>query len=206
MPLIFPGQETTPFYKSLKETVINLLYTPSSASVIPQIHTLWIELKDMPGVAHTATTSDPTKKRITLSSQYFHSVYKRGNSEETSKALLLQELKGVMIHEMVHVYQHNGQGSADPGLIEGIADYIRLEANYAPVHWAKNKTRAWNSGYDVTAYFLQWVAERRGENGDGGFVQQLNVTLSNCKWEEALFEKLTGSSLDALWKAYQTEP
>ena len=203
VPLIFPGSKTTEFYTYLKETVISLLYGPSS-SVIPQINTLWIDLKDMPGVAHTSTTSeDAKKKRITLSSQYFHSVFKGGNSEDTSASLLLKELKGVMVHEMVHVFQHDGQGSADPGLIEGIADYIRLKANYAPVHWTKNKTRPWNAGYEVTAYFLLWVTMRG--KGNGGFVQQLNDTLSNNKWEETLFEKLTGSSLDTLWKEYQKD-
>jgi hypothetical protein len=35
---------------------------------------------------------------------------------------------GVLYHEVTHVWQWNGQGRANGGLIEGIADYVRLKA------------------------------------------------------------------------------
>ncbi|GLJ24732.1 hypothetical protein SUGI_0472830 [Cryptomeria japonica] len=47
------------------------------------------------------------------------------------------EIRGVLYHEMTHVWQWNGQGNAPSGLIEGVADYVRLTAGLAPSHWVK---------------------------------------------------------------------
>uniref|UniRef100_A0A453MFC0 Uncharacterized protein n=1 Tax=Aegilops tauschii subsp. strangulata TaxID=200361 RepID=A0A453MFC0_AEGTS len=46
-----------------------------------------------------------------------------------------KEVTGVLYHEATHVWQWNGQGAANGGLIEGIADYMRLKAGLAPGHW-----------------------------------------------------------------------
>ena len=55
----------------------------------------------------------------------------------------------------VHTWQWNGNGQSTPGgLIEGIADYVRLKAGYAPSHWVKpGQGDRWDQGYDVTALF-----------------------------------------------------
>ncbi|MCO5556724.1 hypothetical protein L7F22_010275 [Adiantum nelumboides] len=45
---------------------------------------------------------------------------------------MYSEIKGVLYHEMTHVWQWYGQGRADRGLIEGIADYVRLTTDLPP--------------------------------------------------------------------------
>jgi hypothetical protein len=73
---------------------------------------LVMELKDMEGVAHTSGPHG--KKKITLSSKYFMKV---------EKDHVVKEYLGVLCHELVHTIQYNGMGTADGGVIEGIADY-----------------------------------------------------------------------------------
>ncbi|WP_411024805.1 basic secretory protein-like protein, partial [Salmonella sp. s57610] len=41
------------------------------------------------------------------------------------------EITGVLYHMMTHVWQWNRNEQANGGLIEGIADYVRLKAGYA---------------------------------------------------------------------------
>ncbi|WJZ83949.1 hypothetical protein VitviT2T_003587 [Vitis vinifera] len=56
---------------------------------------------------------------------------------------------------MTHIWQWNGNGQAPGGLIEGIADFVRLKANYAPSHWVQpGQGDRWDQDYDVTARFL----------------------------------------------------
>ena len=41
------------------------------------------------------------------------------------------EVTRVLYHEVAHVWQWDGQGQANGGLIEGVADFVRLKAGYA---------------------------------------------------------------------------
>jgi len=41
------------------------------------------------------------------------------------------EVSGVLNHEVANVWQWDGQGQANGGLIEGVADFVRLKAGYA---------------------------------------------------------------------------
>ncbi|KAK7847566.1 hypothetical protein CFP56_006459 [Quercus suber] len=68
------------------------------------------------------------------------------------------EITGVLYHESTHIWQWNGNGQNTPGgLIEGIADYVRLKAGYAPSHWVQpGQGNSWDQGYDVTARFLDY--------------------------------------------------
>ena len=73
-----------------------------------------------------------------------------------------REVSGVLYHEMTHVWQWDGNGEANGGLIEGIADYMRLKAGYVPSHWVKpGQGDRWDRGYDVTAYFLDYCESWR---------------------------------------------
>ncbi|XP_015070999.1 uncharacterized protein LOC107015287 [Solanum pennellii] len=48
-----------------------------------------------------------------------------------------REIIGVLYHEATHVWQWNANNGAPGGLIEGIADYVRLKAGLGLSHWVK---------------------------------------------------------------------
>jgi len=109
-------------------------------------------------------------------------------------------ITGVLYHEVTHVWQWDGMGGAPSGLIEGIADYIRLTAGFAPSHWVKPGTGdKWDHGYAVTAYFLQYC-----DTVASGFVAKMNSKLQDG-WDLAFFNDLTGKSVDELWNNYKAK-
>jgi len=91
-------------------------------------------------------------------------------------------------------------GSAPGGLIEGIADFVRLRAGLAPPHWRPGRGERWDQGYDVTGYFLDWIERRHA-----GFVRGINAILKDTKWDEDFFKLITGRSVHDLWKEYRKE-
>jgi hypothetical protein len=113
-----------------------------------------------------------------------------------------EEIKGVLFHEMTHMYQHDDSdgGGVDIGLIEGIADFVRISAGYPPHRSQPNPNGNWDSGYTTTAYFLLWVDEQYED-----FVYQLNLSMSNkdqMTWSPDSFRTITGKSADELWSDY----
>ncbi|KAE8148925.1 peptidase of plants and bacteria-domain-containing protein [Aspergillus avenaceus] len=92
--------------------IVRGLYTP------PRPTTLF--LRDIDGVAYTTGTD--SDKEIHFSLSYIQNTTKLANPKA--------EILGVLLHELVHCYQHTapkGRGSVpNPpgGLIEGIADFI----------------------------------------------------------------------------------
>jgi hypothetical protein len=92
----------------------------------------------MGGVAYTTGASiDPAHiKEIHFSTDYIS-----GIPEER----VASEILGVMRHEMVHVWQYDAQGTTPGGLIEGIADWVRLRHDLAPPHWTRGGTN-WDDG------------------------------------------------------------
>ncbi|PIA27045.1 hypothetical protein AQUCO_08300019v1 [Aquilegia coerulea] len=143
--------------------------------------TLTVESFD--GVAHTADN------KIHLSSDYIASYL--GDVKF--------EIIGVIFHEITHVWQWNGyHHDARQGLIEGIADYIRLKAGLAPSHWIKKGSgNRWDEGYAVTAFFLDYCNDLRN-----GFVASLNC-LMKYSYSDEFFLELLGKPVDALWKDYK---
>jgi Peptidase of plants and bacteria len=91
-------------------------------------------------------------------------------------------------------------------LIVGIADFVRLRAGLAPSHWNKSpKGKKWDDGYDVTAYFLDYVDSEIYP----GFVACVNEWLGQeCAkdgWyeEERLFgEVMPGWGWNVLWELW----
>ncbi|KAL3515329.1 hypothetical protein ACH5RR_022231 [Cinchona calisaya] len=113
---------------------------------------------------------------------------------------LKTEITGVLFHEMTHVWQWNGNGLAPGGLIEGIADYVRLKAGYVPSHWVKSgQGNRWDQGYDVTARFLDYCNSLKN-----GFVAQLNKKMRNG-YGDNYFVDLLGKTVDQLWKDYKAK-
>jgi hypothetical protein len=175
------------------------LYTSCPGSTLPGTRSVTLVLRCMDGVAYTTGLElDDDHKEIHLSLAYVQNFAKKPKE-------CRHEIIGVVTHEMVHCYQYNGQGTAPGGLIEGIADFVRLKAGLAPPHWRSPKEELgekWDSGYQKTAYFLSWLEEKHGP----GTVGKINETMRAEKYDEATFwESIfgTGNSIDVLWKNYR---
>lgn len=111
-----------------------------------------------------------------------------------------REITGVLYHEMTHIWQWNGKGQTPGGLIEGVADYVRLKANYVPSHWVKpGQGDRWDQGYDVTARFLDYCNSLRN-----GFVAELNKKMRDG-YSGTYFVDLLGKNVDQLWEDYKAK-
>ncbi|KAJ3283281.1 hypothetical protein HDU79_009195 [Rhizoclosmatium sp. JEL0117] len=200
-------------FATLSQKVVTTLYaTPTqSPSHVQSIHLI---LREMDGVAHC--TGPHTHKEIHLSLQYLQSFLSTHSLQE-----LRDEVEGVLVHELTHVWQNSCSGFPG-GLLEGVADWVRLTAGHMPLHWApkRNVDVKWDTGYATTAFFLKWIDARvysagstntdRGD-GDGdnavSFVQKLNVYINSlAQWnEEKVFTELAGETVDVLWIQYCAE-
>nr|TKV93160.1 hypothetical protein SEVIR_9G207400v2 [Setaria viridis] len=139
-------------------------------------------VEDIDGVAFTSANG------IHLSAKYVG-----GYSGDVKK-----EVTGVLYHEVTHVWQWNGQGRANGGLIEGIADYVQLKAGYAPGSWVlPGQGRRWDQGYDVTARFLDYCDSLKP-----GFVAQLNAKMKDG-YTDDFFAQILGKSVQQLWQDYK---
>lgn len=110
------------------------------------------------------------------------------------------EIQGVLVHELVHCYQHNGRGTCPGGLIEGIADFVRLKARLGAPHWKRSDIpQKWDQGYEKTAYFLDWLETTYGE----GTVRGINAKLRSERYVECDFwQSLFETDIDKLWHRY----
>ncbi|KAG7583883.1 protein family basic secretory protein [Arabidopsis suecica] len=122
---------------------------------------------------------------------HFNGGYLAGKSGDVKR-----EFTGVVYHEVVHSWQWGGPG----GLIEGIADYVRLKAGYAPSHWVgPGRGDRWDQGYDVTARFLDYCNDLRN-----GFVAELNKKMKNG-YSDGYFVDLLGKDVNQLWREYKAK-
>ena len=179
-------------------TVLQTLYNSSEGQkTIPGTRSVTLILRSMDGVAYTQGSDiDDDHKEIHFSLDYI-----ANHASDTSKRQQ-DEIAGVLVHEMVHAWQWNALGTAPGGLIEGIADFVRLRAALSPPHWKKEAGGDWDAGYQHTAYFLEWM---EGKFGDG-CVMRINETLRTKKYEEECFWKgLFGQTVANLWMEYSKE-
>ena len=115
---------------------------------------------------------------------------------------------GVVIHELTHVVQGypaalaENRGRRPPvWLVEGIAEYIRLyhyESN-PPPHWIDPQSASYRDSYQTTAIFLSWIEVAHTRD----FVKKMNAFIRQGQYDDALFKKLSGRSLDALWEEFR---
>ena len=146
---------------------------PNFDPSIPPTRSVTVFLRDFSGVAYTTGTElDDDHKEIHFSLPYIQHC----TTGPSAKADPVREFLGVLTHELVHCYQHtappksadNHSGREIPrppgGLIEGIADFVRLKADLEPPHWKRPLSSAeraskWDVGYQNTAYFLAWIED-----------------------------------------------
>lgn len=193
---------------------------------IPPTRSVTVLLRDFGGVAYTTGIDlDNDHKEIHVSLGYIQHC--------RTKADPVAEIVGVLTHELVHCYQYAApratfDGKPDDktprapgGLIEGVADFVRLKAGLSPPHWsrptsAKERPEKWDSGYQHTAYFLTWLEDLKVGKGA---VSMLNDRLSRVGYvgegngksdqgtdqaskKNGFWKTLYGAKIDELWDDY----
>ncbi|KAK0764252.1 hypothetical protein N5P37_003649 [Trichoderma harzianum] len=158
--------------------VLKLLYNtpPNPETTVPPTSSVTLVLEDMPGVAYTVGHNDNNNiKEIHFSLSYIAQI--------NPPSRVTPEINGVVTHELVHCFQYNGFGAAPGGLIEGIADWVRLHCNLAPPHWKQEIKPNWDAGYQHTAYFLEYLEKLYGQ----GTVRRINEKLRVSRYAEDTF-------------------
>ncbi|KAF4612091.1 hypothetical protein D9613_004105 [Agrocybe pediades] len=160
------------------------LYTPET---VPRtVLQILLVLRPMDGVAYTTGTQ--SHKEIHFSLDHIKRSVKRARDE----------IMGVLVHEVVHCYQYNALDTCPGGLVEGIADFVRLHQGYTPPHWKPTGGGKWDTGYERTAYFLDWIESRYGD----GTIKELNEWMKDNQYHRRIFKELTGRPVRKLWKMY----
>lgn len=181
--------------------VQRLLYGRSTRHADPDTHmpptrSVTVILRAMDGVAYTTGSElDSDHKEIHFSLAYIAGIRPRA-------ARVPSEVAGVLTHELVHCYQWNGRGTCPGGLVEGIADWVRLRCALSPPHWKREPAAAgrWDAGYQHTAFFLDYLERRFGD----GTVRRINERLRLARYDGASFwPALLGHDVDALWADYK---
>ncbi|BCR97199.1 basic secretory family protein [Aspergillus luchuensis] len=194
-------------------TIIEHLYTPPQQEqptfhpTPPPTRSITLLLHTISGVAYTTGTElDNDHKEIHLSLSYIETITTNGNNSNPTA-----ELTGVLTHELVHCYQHTAPPDSPPntphppgGLIEGIADFVRLKAGLEPPHWkrpasAKERADKWDEGYQHTAYFLAWLEDVKVGKGAVGM---MNDRLLRVGYADGFWEGLFGLGVLELWEEY----
>lgn len=130
-------------------------------------------------------------------------------------------LEALIMHELVHCYQHHAPSpktDAPPrGLVEGIAEFVALKGGYLSAlerknrpRWSKQLSKRWDIGYENTAYFLEWLENVRVGQGA---VSRINDRLYRSgytgtdtggedKSGEAFWKGLFETTAEELWEEY----
>lgn len=173
--------------------VCKLLYSSPTTphTHVPPTRSVTFIIRSMGGVAYTKGSDlDDDHKEIHFSTDYISNI---------PASRQIEEILGVIRHEMVHCYQYNGKGACPSGLVEGVADWVRLRSNFSPPHWKKSSDGKWDAGYQHTGYFLEYLETRFGD----GTVRRINEKLRTDKYEEkAFWTELLGRPVEQLWGDY----
>ncbi|TCD66478.1 hypothetical protein EIP91_001303 [Steccherinum ochraceum] len=172
----------------LREAVLAVFTWLYTEETVPrQVETVVLVLRAFDGAAH-ATGADVYKE-----------IHFNLDHIANSASRVKDEVFGVLVHEMTHCYQYNGLGTCPGGLVEGVADWVRLHAGYRPPHWREGGGDKWDAGYADTAFFLVWVEARYGY----GIVRNLNLAMRGRRYDDVMFKEQTGRKVASLWKEYR---
>ncbi|KAM5458251.1 hypothetical protein MaudCBS49596_000163 [Microsporum audouinii] len=202
--------------KAIGEIVKYIYTSPSNSAAsggriqfnpsLPPTTSVSFILHDFQGVAYTiGVSSDNNKKEIHISLSY---IAHTAGLKDTAA-----EIAGVIQHELVHCYQHTSPpGNSAPrppsGLIEGIADFVRLKSGLGAAHWKRPASvndlpKSWDAGYQSTAFFLEWIEDVKIGTGAVGLI---NDRLLRQGYRgvngETFWNGLFGQDIFDLWIDY----
>ncbi|XP_057800714.1 uncharacterized protein LOC131016118 [Salvia miltiorrhiza] len=106
----------------------------------------------------------------------------------------------ILYHEMTHIFQWSGKGTAPGGLTEGFADYVVLKSPfYVEGYSTPGEGSRWDEGYGVTSRFLEYCDGLRE-----GFAAELNKKMREV-YKEEYWKELLGKDVDQLWEEYKAK-
>lgn len=183
----------------------------------------------MGGVAYTTSTDlDRDHKEIHFSLDYIANIRPRDRVAHEIEGVLTHELVHCYQYDGTRLRYNDSNDFSDQdddddsskssgkpddardarcpgGLIEGIADWIRLRCDLGPPHWHRDekqsarRAKSWDRGYESTAFFLDHLESRFGQ----GTVARINGRLRVSGYHEDRFwPALLGESIEELWEEY----
>jgi hypothetical protein len=173
---------------------------PILARWYPQIVSL------LPGDGFTA----PTQVNVNIA-RFEGVAYTTGNDVNVSAKWCSDEMNGEaigsVVHELVHLVQQYGDAKVPWWLVEGMADYVRWfkyepQSHGADMVWMrcqKNFSPRYDAGYRPSANFLNWIAEKYGED----LIAQVNSAARDRKYTAEFWTEHTGKTVEELgaeWK------
>lgn len=113
----------------------------------------------------------------------------------------------VVTHEVMHIIQAYGRTPGPFWLTEGIADYVRYRygVDNAGAGWSMPEvadSHHYTNSYRISARFLVWAEQHKNKK----IVDKLDDAMRNHSYNEEIWKKLTGLSLDELWTEYKQNP
>lgn len=183
-----------------RDVLATLYFSPADS--IPPVDNIYYTLEDVEGIS--AKGGEGKDAYVFYSTRHIEHSYV---GENTDKVLF--ETRGVLLHELTHVYQLSPQGIGDYDtdrvfwcFIEGMADAVRVAGGgFLP----EDRPRGGNymDGYRTTGFFLVWLRD----NKDPDFLRKFNAsTLEVIPWSfDGAIRHCLGenANIDELWHEYQ---
>jgi hypothetical protein len=201
------GSDPQAFVVAIGRHVCRVLYRNTS-ELLP-ITKLTLIIRDDPGVAWKSGNGNEIT--VMISSRHLRNIHNSGGD-----AAVAAEIKGVLYHEMTHMYQYDDRFNPRPAqsgegaysrlgnVIEGVADFVRFRVGFMPRGRTPSKSGRWDDeGYTKPAFFLLWADTKYP-----GFVYRMNLTMAagdGRSWEPSwAFPQIADGKTEAqLWSEFQ---
>ncbi|GFS42171.1 plant basic secretory protein (BSP) family protein [Actinidia rufa] len=146
-----------------------------------------------------------SKQTLISTTDFVWQIFQQGSEEDRKNVSLVSLFIDTMVgvayadNDEIH-WGGNDQSPTPGGLIEGIADFVRLKARYVPSHWVQpGQGDQLDKGSDVTARFLDYCESLRS-----GFVAELNKKMRSS-YSDNYFVELLDKTVDQIWSEYKAK-
>lgn len=205
--------QTSTETRTIKKGKMTLLFTCKSAEFSEETNQKLIEtfFKVYPTLVKTYNKKSTSKVTFIIDPEY-DGVAATWDDKVVFSVKYMTSHPGdidVVTHEVMHIVQGYGDDSGMPGwLTEGIADYVRYAygVDNAGAGWKLpefSDKHNYQNSYRITARFFAWMEQ----SGYKGIVKKLDQAGRDKTYENgALWEKLTGKTIEELWADYAKNP
>jgi len=186
-------------------SLAQIIFWSANDEALPDVRLITYNFEDEDGIS--AKWGEPPNVGIWYSSRWVE-------QNSSSDSAMLYETRGVLYHELLHVYQAQPRGCGNYGngpgpnlenefwiFTEGLADAVRYHAGFFPES-RRTLGGKWRDGYGVTGFFLQWLTTK-----DPDFLRKFHKTAYDFEaWSfDAAMQSIFGPEVttDSLWREYQ---